>query len=187
MLAAQDPGAAWRSDLERFPGTADRGPTGWIPQRAWEPLASLVSLRSGVALLALLGLPEDDRYALAAGVSLFNAALFHECHDALEPLWLDAEGPLKTGLQGLILVAGGYHHHQTQNAPGMASLWEDALTALAEAGEALPTPWGTLGFGQSLAGIRARLAALENDVGERDAEPPWDRLWSLERPEWELT
>jgi hypothetical protein len=178
---------AWRISLGRFPDTADRGETGWIPHRIWDPLASLVSLRCGVTLLALLGLPGGERYPLAAAVSLFNAALFHESHDALEPLWSGAEGEVRRGLQGLILVAGGFHHHQIQNAPGMAGLWEDALAALEPAGGALDTPWGTLGFASCLDAVRARLDALDTGGGERDAEPPWDRLWGLERPEWELT
>ena len=188
MLPPDGPGpeAAWRDCLERFPDTAEKGPTGWLPQRVWEPLGALVSLRSGVALLALLGLPEDGRYALRAGVSLFNAALFHECHDALELLWSEAEGPLRAGLQGLILVAGGYHHHQLQNAPGMATLWEDAQGVLAGTGPVLRTPWGDVGLGQSLDTVARRLAALVDGEGERFEEPPWDVLWSLERPEWEL-
>lgn len=185
MLPQEDPAMAWRAALARFPDTADRGPGGWVPHRLWDPLASLVSLRSGVTLLALLGLPVGDRYPLAAGVSLFNAALFHECHDALEPLWLEAEGPLKAGLQGLILVTGGFHHHQVHNAPGMAGLWEDALSLLGT-GEELATPWGTVRYGLSLAQVRSRMAALEDENGERSADPPWDRLWSLDRPEWEL-
>jgi len=188
VLPGVSPQDAWRATREAFPDTADRGPTGWVPQRVWDPLASLVSLRAGVTLLALLGLPEDSRYTLAAGVSLFNAALFHECHDALEPLWMESPEPRRTALQGLIMLAGGYHHHQLQNAPGMASLWEDALPALAGSGPgALATPWGTVTFGQSLGTARSRLAALENLDGERCPEPPWDLLWTLERPEWELT
>jgi hypothetical protein len=185
MLPREDPEKAWRDALRRFPDTADRGPSGWVPHRLWDPLASLVSLRSGVTLLALLGLPEGEPYALAAGVSLFNAALFHECHDALEPLWLKAEGPLKAGLQGLILLAAGFHHHQVQNAPGMAGLLEDAVAALG-AGEELATPWGTVAYGASLDLARARLAALEDEFGERADVPPWEGLWSLGRPEWEL-
>ena len=182
-----DPGEAWRSCLARFPDTADKGATGWVPQRIWDPLAALVSLRAGVALLALLGLPLDGRYGLAAGVSLFNASLYHESHDALEPLWLKSDGPMKTGLQGLILMAGGYHHQQLENAPGMATLWEDALPALAACGDELATPWGNLRFGQALATVKQRLSALENGDGERFDEAPWDLLWTLERPEWELT
>ncbi|GEM_PF-219962 len=190
MLVALRPGpagaeGAWRDCLARFPDTADKGPTGWVPQRVWEPLGSLVSLRSGVALLALLGLPEDERYPLAAGVSLFNAALFHECHDALEVLWNASEGPGKTALQGLILMAGGYHHLQLENAPGMAGLWEDSLDALAGVGDEIGTTWGTVRLGETLETMRARLAALEDGEGERFSEPPWERLWTLQRPEWE--
>lgn len=185
MLPQEDPGRAWRDALARFPDTADRGPGGWVPQRIWEPLSSLVSLRSGVTLLALLGLPAGEAYPLAAGVSLFNAALFHECHDALEPLWLEAEGPLKAGLQGLILMAGGFHHHQVQNAPGMAGLFEDAVEALGGSG-GLATPWGTVGYGSALDLVRERLTALNDEFGLRAEEPPWERLWSLDRPEWEL-
>ena len=190
MLAAYPESARpglWLDAVTRFPDLADLGPTGWVPHRLWDPLSSLVSLRSGVVLLALLGLPEDGRYRLAAGVSLFNAALYHECHDALEPLWAEAEGALKAGLQGLIMLAGGYHHHQVQNAPGMASLWDDAAELMEGAGGELATPWGTLRYGRSLALTATRMAALEDETGERFAEPPWDRLWSLERPEWELT
>ncbi len=186
MLPQADPELAWEDALARFPDTADRGPGGWVPHRIWDPLSSLVSLRSGVTLLALLGLPEGGTYRLAAGVSLFNAALFHECHDALEPLWLEAEGPLKMGLQGLILMAGGFHHHQVQNAPGMAGLFEDAVEALGE-GRGLATPWGTVGYGPALDRVRERLEALDDEYGLRAEVPPWERLWSLDRPEWELT
>jgi len=192
MLAPFPAGAAeasrrFRETLERFPDTAERGPDGWLPQRVWDPLSALVSLRSGVALLALMGLPGDARYPLAAGTALFNAALFYECHDALEPLWTGAEGPLRDALQGLIMLASGFHHHQLQNAPGMVGLWEDALPVLARAGEELATPWGGLRFGPAARAAAARLEAVGDGHGGRLAEPPWERLWELERPEWELT
>ena len=54
-------------------------------------------------------------------MSLFNHGLYHECHDALEPLWAAAEGDLKDQLQGLILLAGGYHHLQLHNRAGMVA------------------------------------------------------------------
>ncbi len=182
----QSPEDAWRRAIACFPDTGDKGPDGWVPHRLWDPLASLVSLRCGVTLLALLGLPGDARWRVAAGASLFNAALFHEAHDALEPLWMEAEGPLRRTLQGLILMAGGYHHMQIQNAPGMAGLWEDAQAALEASGGEVRGPWGTLRFDEALAGLQVRLDALDDGTGERSPEPPWDRLWSLDRPEWEL-
>jgi hypothetical protein len=181
-LGATDPAAAWAEARERFPDTADLGETGWVAQRVWDPLAALVSLRLGVALLALQGQPEDDRYGLAAGVALFNTALFHECHDALEPLWVSADGPLKAGLQGLIMLAGGFHHHQLHNARGMISLWQDALRLLADSGPVLATPWGRVDPSGALASARERLAWLADFDGEMDLAP----LWNFSRPTLEL-
>jgi hypothetical protein len=181
-LGITEPEAAWDDVMARFPDTADRDAGGWVPQRVWAPLGQLVSLRLGVTLLALQGQPEDDRYGLAAGVALFNSALFHEAHDALEPLWLEAEGPLKAGLQGLIMLAAGFHHHQLHNARGMISLWEDALRLLAEADGMLRTPWGAVGFAAGAASAAERLAWLADYDGERDLTP----LWDFSRPTLEL-
>jgi hypothetical protein len=182
-VAAGDPGAAWREALERLPDTADRGPAGWVAHRIWAPLGPLVSLRLGVALLALLGQPEDGRYGLACGVALFNSALFHECHDALEPLWEEASGDLRTGLQGLILLAGGYHHLQLDNPGGMISLWQDALPPLQHLDGTLRTPWGRVGFRAAAGPAAERLAWLDNYDGDMALAP----LWDMPRPSLELT
>ena len=182
-LAVTGPRAAWDQAMALLPNTAEPGPGGWLPHRIWEPLSSRVSLRLGVTLLALQGQPEDARYGLACGVALFNSALFHECHDALEPLWLMAEGELKAGLQGLILLAGGFHHLQLHNAGGMISLWEDALPALAQFDGALATPWGGVGFGAGAAAAAERLAWLERYDGDMALDP----LWAMSRPTLELT
>ena len=181
-LGVRDPQAAWADALARFPDTADRGQTGWAPQRVWDPLSALVSLRLGVTLLALQGQPEDERYGLAAGVALFNVALFHECHDALEPLWLEAEEPLKTGLQGLIMLAGAFHHQQVHNGRGMVTLLEEAQLRLARPDGLLPTPWGAVDFSAAAAAAAQRLAWFQDDDGERDLAP----LWDLPRPTLEL-
>ena len=182
-LGQRDPGAAWARAMALLPNTADPGPAGWVPHRIWDPLASLVSLRMGVALLAMLGQPEDRRYRLACGVALFNSALFHECHDALEPLWLKAEGELKAGLQGLILLAGGFHHLQLHNAGGMISLWEDALAMLGRCAGQVATPWGSVAFPAAAAAAEERLAWLERYDGDMELDP----LWALSRPTLELT
>jgi len=168
-----DPRAAWDRAMALLPNTGERGPEGWLPHRIWEPLSSLVSLRLGVALLALQGQPEDARYGLACGAALFNSALFHECHDALEPLWQRAEGGLKTGLQGL----------QLHNAGGMISLWGDALAALEPSGGALATPWGEVGFAAAAAAASERLAWLDRYDGDMALDP----LWAMSRPALELT
>jgi hypothetical protein len=182
-LGLTDPEAAWAEAMRRLPNTAEPGPDGWLPHRIWEPLSALVSLRLGVALLALLGQPEEARYGLACGVALFNAALFHECHDALEPLWREAVPPLKTGLQGLILLAGGFHHLQLHNAGGMISLWGDALPALDRRGGALATPWGSVAFQAATAAAAERMAWLDRYDGDMALDP----LWAMARPALELT
>jgi len=181
-LGVADPGAAWRKTLGGFPDTADKGATGWLPQRIWDPLSASISLRCGVILLALAGQPEDERYRLASGVTLFNTALFHECHDALESHWIQASGDLKKGLQGLILTAAGFYHQQNHDALGMISLWKDALAALESFGGELPTPWGVVDFRESQESMVARIAW----VRALDAEAPLDGLWDLPRPEWKL-
>lgn len=183
VLGQRDPAAAFARAMELLPNTADRGSRGWVPHRIWDPLAPLVSLRLGVALLALLGQPEDARYPLACGTALFNSALFHECHAALEPLWLRAADGLKEGLQALILLAGGFHHMQVHNAGGMISLWEDALPGFERLGGRVATPWGTVRCAGAAAAAAERMAWLERYDGAMELDP----LWALARPTWELT
>ena len=181
-LGVTDPEAAWRKALGGFPDTADKGARGWLPQRIWNPLSSQISLRCGVILLALTGQPEDERYRLASGITLFNAALFHETHDALEGYWTEASGELRKGLQGLILTAAGFYHQQNHDALGMISLWKDALEALEPFGGMLSTPWGTVDFSESLDSMAQRIAWVRN----LDTDAALDGLWDLPRPEWKL-
>jgi hypothetical protein len=182
-VGAKDPGEAWRRCLALLPDTAEPGPTGWRPHRSWGAQGHLLSLRSGIALLVLTGLPEDETYLFAAAAGLFNACLFHECHDALEPLWIAAEGDLKRRLQGLILLTGGYHLLQLHQRRGMTALWEDAVAALDGSGGTLATPWGVLAFGEAMAATTGRLTWLVNNPEEADLAA----LWQLPRPVWELT
>jgi len=182
-LGVTDPAQAWRRAMERMPNTADPGPSGWLPGRIWDPMSALVSLRLGVTLLALLGQPEDGTYGLACGVALFNAALFHECHDALEPLWQRAEGDLKAGLQALIMLAGGFHHMQLHSPAGMIGLWQEALPVLERFDDALDTPWGTVAFAPGVRTAAQCLSWLERYDGDMALDP----LWAMPRPTWELT
>jgi Domain of unknown function (DUF309) len=178
----REPSTAWAQDRECFPDTALPGRSGWMPHALWEPFASRVSLRSGVSLLALTGQPEDDHYLLACGVALFNHALFHECHDALERLWRRSEGELKQGLQGLILLACGYYHQQHHNLAGMRSIWKDGIPHLRPFQGTLDTPWGRIAFAESLAMASQRLEWLQHTSTDED----WLRFWETPSPEWEF-
>lgn len=182
-LGIPDPEAAWKACLEEFPDTARLGPSGWLPGLLWEEQASELSLRSGVILLALTGQPEDERYRLSCAVSLFNMALFHECHDALEDLWLNAHGALKQGLQGLILLTAGFYHQQHHDASGMVTLWRDAISMLEPFSGQLRTPWGRVDFEASLETARSRFEWLKLE----EETTHLDQLWGMPRPEWSYT
>ncbi len=185
-LGHHDPDAAWRAHRTAWPGTAEAGPGGWRPHPDWGAWGPLVSLRSGWQLAALTPLPLGERYALACGVSLFNHGLFHESHDALEPLWSAAGGNMKGRLQGLILLAGGYHHLQQHNRSGMLSLWEEALVRLQSCAGGLDTPWGQVRLDTALDLTRQRLDHGKRMAGAADDAAVFGPLWALDRPTWEL-
>jgi len=181
MLAAlgiSDPATAWAETRAAFPDTAEQGATGWLPTAEWGVFGPLISLRSGWQLMALTPLASDETYGLSCGVSLFNHGLYHECHDALEPLWIEADGPLKGALQGLILMTAGYHHLQLQNANGMKAVWEESLARLEPFNGCVQTPWGRVDFVEAARLTQTRWAQLAN--------PDWPALWRLDRPLWTL-
>lgn len=178
----EPPQDVFRQGLALLPDTAAQGAAGWLPHPDWAGHADVLSLRAGVALLALMGLPTDERYRLQAGVALFNEALFHESHDAFEALWKPARGRLRGGLQGLILLAGGYHHQQLHNLSGMQSLWRSALEALLVLDGRLETPWGAVDFSAALEASARRLAWLEEQGPDGDGAG----LWTLPRPTLEV-
>ena len=66
------------------------------------------------------------------GIELFNAGKFFEAHEAWEEIWLAANEPEKTFLQGLIQVAAAFHHRSRRNRKGMESLLEAGLARLAQ-------------------------------------------------------
>ena len=74
------------------------------------------------------------RWALCAAAALFNARLFFEVHELLEECWREADGDLKTFLQGLIQVAVGLHHHDNGNLRGAITLLEEGNAKLARFG-----------------------------------------------------
>jgi hypothetical protein len=181
-VGVKDEKAAWEEDLSRFPDTAEGRDACWLPHPLWKSFAGYVSLRCGVILLALTGQPEDERYLLASAVSLFNLSLFHECHEALELLWRRAEGDLKKGLQGLILLTCGFHHQQCHRSSGMQSIWKDGIPQLSLEDGALDTPWGRVGYAESLAMALRRLEWLKTTGVDEDPA----RFWEMPPPHWEL-
>ncbi len=67
---------------------------------------------------------------IADGIHLFNTQKFFEAHEALEAVWLKAEGERKALLHGLIQVAAAFHQHRRCNFAGFRSLLEKGCKKL---------------------------------------------------------
>ncbi len=76
------------------------------------------------------------RDAFDEGIHLFNTQKFFEAHEALEAVWLKAQGREKIFLHGLIQVAAAFHHHTRQNPAGFRSLLEKGRKKLEKFREA---------------------------------------------------
>ena len=69
--------------------------------------------------------------ALADAATLYEAGLYFETHEVLEPLWMRAAGAEREALQGLIQVAVGFQHLANGNLGGARALLRDGATKLA--------------------------------------------------------
>ena len=67
---------------------------------------------------------------LLEGLHCFRSGAFFEAHEHWEAVWLAAQEPEKTFLQGLIQIAASFHHFQRGNCLGTISLLRSALRRL---------------------------------------------------------
>jgi hypothetical protein len=128
--------------------------------------------RSERALRIVGGRPLDPREAplataLAQAAVLFDARLFFEVHELLEPYWMRSEGSDREALQGLIQVAAGLHHLGNGNVSGARSLLHDGIAKL---------------FGRALAGcalgpFASALIGCLDEVVRLGGEPPAQFDW----------
>jgi uncharacterized protein len=102
--------------------------------------------------------------AMAEGLRLYDAGEFFAAHEAWESVWLRAQEPDKTFLQGLIQVTAAFHHLQRHNRLGTALLLQAALHRL----ERYPARFGGVSVTLLCDDIRQRLQALE--AGEPGAQ-----------------
>lgn len=72
--------------------------------------------------------------SISDGISLFNSRRYFEAHDALEAVWLQADGERRTFLHGLIQVAAAFHHYEHANLRGFRSLLEKGCAKLEKLG-----------------------------------------------------
>jgi uncharacterized protein len=98
--------------------------------------------------------------ALAEGLRLYDAAEFFAAHEAWESVWVSAQEPEKTFLQGLIQVTAAFHHLQRENRPGTLRLLRAALGRL----ERYPEGFGGISVFLLCDDIRAWLQTLETNA-----------------------
>lgn len=177
--------AAVCADATALAGAAEvpaHFPSDWFEQRggalevkgAWKEHADELRDRAGRAWQALRTRPLDRADAplaaeLDAAALLFDAGLYFEVHELLEPYWMRG-GLERDALQGLIQIAVGFQHLANGNIAGARSLLGDGCgrirgrrlvgrdldefehatrrcrAQLGEAGEPFETPfdWGTV-------------------------------------------
>ncbi len=97
---------------------------------------------------------------LLQAVDLFNAAAWYDCHDSLEEIWHETQGPMRPVLQGILQIAVAHLHLERGNRRGATVLLGEGVGRLLGSGGSDP-----LGLRlESLLGpARARLAALQED------------------------
>jgi predicted metal-dependent hydrolase len=86
----------------------------------------LGDVRGAEALLAEIRAAEAVEDALA----LWDARLFFEVHEVLEPHWAVATGDTREALQGVIQIAVGWQHLANGNLAGARALLADGAAKL---------------------------------------------------------
>jgi hypothetical protein len=107
---------------------SDATPPGWLQgdDRACWPLVQARAVGASVALQGRPTGPIGSRAELLdAAAALFDAHLYFEVHELLEPAWREAEGAEREALQGLIQVAVGYQHLANRNFAGARALLDE--------------------------------------------------------------
>jgi hypothetical protein len=122
LAARHDPRA--RRELNALAAEGSSAPE-WLSRETVHGEALRARARSAAQALAasrpaVTGDPLDA--VLADAAVLFDAGLFFEVHELLEPHWRDASADAREALRGLIQIAVGYQHRANGNLRGARSL-----------------------------------------------------------------
>jgi predicted metal-dependent hydrolase len=96
--------------------------------------------------------------ALAEGLACYGRGEFFAAHEHWESVWLTLAEPEKSFLQALIQITAAFHHMQSCNSTGAASLLRRALRRL----ELSPADFGGIAVTRLCAEIRQRLREIES-------------------------
>ena len=117
----------------------------WLEDAARDGEALRARASRALRAMAERPLKENDGgldRALEDAALLFDAGLFFEVHELLEPHWHRASGDEREALQGLIQIAVGYQHLANGNDRGARSLLDEGtrrITGRVLAGRPLDT------------------------------------------------
>jgi hypothetical protein len=109
---------------------------GWRLKSGYRQYAAPLGERAARAVRALADRPlaavdPPLEVALGEAAALFEAGLYFEVHEVLEPYWMRADGPERQALQGLIQVAVGFQHLANGNLDGARALLGEGAAKLA--------------------------------------------------------
>ena len=106
--------------------------------------------------------------AWAEGVRLFEAGEYWECHEALEPLWMEATNLDKSFLGGVILLAAALHKARKMDSPrGGRRNYAKALRHLA----LVPDEWEAYGASVDVRELEARVHTALRDPSSKPRLP----------------
>ena len=105
---------------------------------------------------------------LAEAIALFNRGEWYACHDLIEDLWHQCQGPDRQALQGLLQIAVAHLHLERSNLRGATVLMGEGLGRL--------KPYGNEALGlllePLLAAVSRRLQALQQGLEASDDPLP---------------
>jgi len=70
---------------------------------------------------------ESPPDGLLAGIRLFNAGEYFECHEELETIWKAEREPIRYLYQGILQIGVGFHHLRNNNYRGATLLLHDGI------------------------------------------------------------
>jgi len=114
----------------------------------------------------------DDNWGanlqLSEAIALFNRGEWYACHDLIEDLWHQCQGPDRQALQGLLQIAVAQLHLERKNLRGATVLLGEGLGRL--------KPYGSEALGLDLppllAAVSCRLQALQQGLEPGDGPLP---------------
>lgn len=128
-LDADEPPPAFPAEL------FDRRPDGWHLKSGFRQHTGALGERATRAARALAARPLSPtdpplEITLGQAAALFEAGLYFEVHEMLEPYWMRSDGADRQSLQGLIQAAVGFQHLANGNVEGARALLHEGAVKL---------------------------------------------------------